>query len=291
MKRKLALFLAIVAIFTSVLAFAGCGKKDAANGDNNASGKSSSSDNSAGSDSAKKTAKSDMAYIKEKGTLVIGMTEYEPMNYKDKSTGEWTGFDTEFAQAVAAKLGVKVEFVVLSDWEQKFTELDSKSIDCIWNGMTITDEALKNASVTDPYVKNAQVVVAKKDIAAKYKSLDEMKDLAFAVEGGSAGNKAVEDAGIKNIIKLDAQSNTLTEVKTGASDACVIDITMANNMIGEGTSYSDLVQVCSLNEEEYGIAFRKGSDMTAEVNKIMAEMKQDGTLDNLAKKYDLTLVK
>lgn len=266
MKRKLALFLAIVAIFTSVLAFAGCGKSE-------------------------KTTKSDMAYIKEKGTLVIGMTEYEPMNYKDKSTGEWTGFDTEFAQAVAAKLGVKAEFIVLSDWEQKFTELDSKSIDCIWNGMTITDEALKNASVTDAYVKNAQVVVAKKDIAAKYKSLDEMKDLAFAVEGGSAGNKAVEDAGIKNIIKLDAQSNTLTEVKTGASDACVIDITMANKMIGEGTSYSDLVQVCSLNEEEYGIAFRKGSDMTAEVNKIMAEMKQDGTLDNLAKKYDLTLVK
>ena len=277
MKRKLALFLAIVAIFTSVLAFAGCGKKAVSNGD--------------GADKSEKTTKSDMAYIKEKGTLVIGMTEYEPMNYKDKSTGEWTGFDTEFAQAVAAKLGVKVEFIVLSDWEQKFTELDSKSIDCIWNGMTITDEALKNASVTDAYVKNAQVVVAKKDIAAKYKSLDEMKDLAFAVEGGSAGNKAVEDAGIKNIIKLDAQSNTLTEVKTGASDACVIDITMANNMIGEGTSYSDLVQVCSLNEEEYGIAFRKGSDMTAEVNKIMAEMKQDGTLDNLAKKYDLTLVK
>lgn len=277
MKRKLALFLAIVAIFTSVLAFAGCGKKDVSNGD--------------GADKSENTTKSDMAYIKEKGTLVIGMTEYEPMNYKDKSTGEWTGFDTEFAQAVAAKLGVKAEFIVLSDWEQKFTELDSKSIDCIWNGMTITDEALKNASVTDAYVKNAQVVVAKKDIAAKYKSLDEMKDLAFAVEGGSAGNKAVEDAGIKNIIKLDAQSNTLTEVKTGASDACVIDITMANNMIGEGTSYSDLVQVCSLNEEEYGIAFRKGSDMTAEVNKIMAEMKQDGTLDNLAKKYDLTLVK
>lgn len=275
MKRKLALFLAAVAIFTSVFAFAGCGKNDA-------------SDNSG---SSEKTTKSDMAYIKEKGVLVIGMTEYEPMNYKDKSTGEWTGFDTEFAQAVAEKLGVKAEFVVLSDWEQKFTELDSKSIDCIWNGMTITDEALKNASVTDAYVKNAQVVVAKKDIAAKYKSLDEMKDLAFAVEGGSAGNQAVEDAGIKNIIKLDAQSNTLTEVKTGASDACVIDITMADNMIGEGTSYSDLVQVCSLNEEEYGIAFRKGSDMTAEVNKIMAEMKQDGTLDNLAKKYSLTLVK
>ena len=180
MKRKLALFLAIVAIFTSVLAFAGCGKKDVSNGD--------------GADKSEKTTKSDMAYIKEKGTLVIGMTEYEPMNYKDKSTGEWTGFDTEFAQAVAAKLGVKAEFIVLSDWEQKFTELDSKSIDCIWNGMTITDEALKNASVTDAYVKNAQVVVAKKDIAAKYKSLDEMKDLAFAVEGGSAGNKAVEDA-------------------------------------------------------------------------------------------------
>ena len=268
MKRKLALFLAVVAIITSVFAFAGCGKKDSADTSNTTS---------------------DLAYVQGKGKLVIGMTEYEPMNYKEN--GEWTGFDTEFAIAVCEKLGVEAEFVVLADWEQKFFELDSKSVDCVWNGMTITDEALANASVTDAYVKNAQVVVTKKDIADKYTSLDEMKELKFAVENGSAGHGVLKDNDFKNVVAVTAQSDALTEVESGSADACVIDITMAENMTGEGTSYSDLAQALTLNEEEYGIAFRKGSDLTAKVNEIMAEMKQDGTLDNLAKKYNLTLVK
>lgn len=272
MKRKLALFLAVVAIITSVFAFAGCGKKDDA-------------DTSAPSGNAS----SDLAYVQGKGKLIIGITEYEPMNYKEN--GEWTGFDTEFAIAVCEKLGVEAEFVVLADWEQKFFELDSKSVDCVWNGMTITDEALANASVTDAYVKNAQVVVTKKDIADKYTSLDEMKELNFAVENGSAGHGVLKDNNFKNVVAVTAQSDALTEVESGSVDACVIDITMANNMTGEGTSYSDLAQALTLNEEEYGIAFRKGSDLTAKVNEIMAEMKQDGTLDNLAKKYNLTLVK
>ena len=268
MKRKLALFLAVVAIITSVFAFAGCGKKDDADTSNTTS---------------------DLAYVQGKGKLVIGMTEYEPMNYKEN--GEWTGFDTEFARAVCKKLGVEAEFVVLADWDQKFFELDSKSVDCVWNGMTITDEALANASVTDAYVKNAQVVVTKKDIADKYTSLDEMKELKFAVENGSAGHGVLKDNNFKNVVAVTAQSDALTEVESGSVDACVIDITMANNMTGEGTSYSDLAQALTLNEEEYGIAFRKGSDLTAKVNEIMAEMKQDGTLDNLATKYNLTLVK
>ena len=170
MKRKLALFLAVVAIITSVFAFAGCGKKDN------------------GADTSNTT--SDLAYVQGKGKLIIGITEYEPMNYKEN--GEWTGFDTEFAIAVCEKLGVKAEFVVLADWDQKFFELDSKSVDCVWNGMTITDEALANASVTDAYVKNAQVVVTKKDIADKYTSLDEMKELNFAVENGSAGHELLK---------------------------------------------------------------------------------------------------
>lgn len=274
MKRKLALFLAVVAIITSVFAFAGCSKKDEGNDDSSAP--------------ANNTA-SDLAYVQNKGKLIIGMTEYKPMNYKEN--GEWTGFDTEFALAVCKKLGVEAEFVVLADWDQKFVELDSKSIDCVWNGMTITDEALKNASVTDAYVENAQVVVTKKDIADKYTSLDEMKELNFAVENGSAGHEVLKESGIKNVVAVTAQSDALTEVESGSADACVIDITMAQNMTGEGTSYSDLTQALKLNEEKYGIAFRKGSDLTAKVNEIMAEMMQDGTLDNLAKKYNLTLVK
>ena len=269
MKKKIALVLAIIVALGAILAFAGCNKQD-------------------GTD--KDTKNSDLAYVQDNGKLVIGITEYEPMNYKEN--GEWTGFDTEFAQAVCAELGVKAEFFVLADWETKFLELNSKSVDCIWNGMTITDEALKNASVSDPYVKNAQVIVANKDTAAKYSSLEEMKDLKFAVEGESAGHKEIKGkVADENIAVLANQSDALLEVASGSADACVIDITMANNMTGEGTSYATLTQVCSLNEEEYGIAFRTGSDITAKVNEIMAEMKANGKLDALAEKYDLTLVK
>ena len=269
MKKKIALVLAIIVALGAILAFAGCNKQD-------------------GTD--KDTKNSDLAYVQDNGKLVIGITEYEPMNYKEN--GEWTGFDTEFAQAVCAELGVKAEFFVLADWETKFLELNSKSDDCIWNGMTITDEALKNASVSDPYVKNAQVIVANKDTAAKYSSLEEMKDLKFAVEGESAGHKEIKGkVADENIAVLANQSDALLEVASGSADACVIDITMANNMTGEGTSYATLTQVCSLNEEEYGIAFRKDSDITAKVNEIMAEMKANGKLDALAEKYDLTLVK
>ncbi len=265
MKKKLALVLAIIVALASILALAGCSKNE------------TSTD-------------SDLAYVQDKGTLIVGITEYAPMNFEDKATGEWTGFDTEFAQAVAKELGVKAEFIVI-DWDNKFPELNSKSIDCIWNGMTITDEALKNASVSDAYVKNAQVVVAKADVASKYTSLEDMKDLAFAAESGSAGEKVIKDAGIKNYTAVLAQSDALMEVSAGSVDACVIDITMANAMTGEGTSYANLTQVCSLNEEEYGIAFRKGSDLTAKVNEIMTKFKTDGTLDALAAEYGLTLVK
>ncbi len=265
MKKKLALVLAIILTFASIFTLAGCGDD-------------------------KNVADSDLAYVKENGKMIIGITEYAPMNYKEN--GEWTGFDTEFAQAVCKELGVEAEFLVLADWETKFLELKSKSVDCIWNGMTITDEALKNASVTDAYVKNAQVVVVKAEDADKYKSLDEMKNLKFAVEGESAGHGAIkETVASENIIVLPNQSDTLTEVKTGSADACVIDITMANNMIGEGTNFAELSKGLVLNEEEYGIAFREGSDITAEVNRIMAEMKADGRLDDLAAKYELTLVK
>lgn len=218
--------------------------------------------------------------------LVIGITYYEPMNYKDEN-GVLTGFDTEFAEAVCKKLGKTPEFIVI-DWDNKFIELNSDTIDCIWNGMTITDEALANAAVSNPYVKNAQVVVTKASIAGQYKSFEEMKDLTFAAEAGSAGEECIKDAGYK-CTSVTAQSDALQEVNTGAADACVIDITMANSMIGEGTSYSALTQAFSLNEEEYGIACRKGDTLVDDINRIMAEMKADGSLKALADKYELTL--
>ena len=233
---------------------------------------------------------SDLAAVKKAGKLVVGITDYAPMDYKDEN-GEWTGFDAEFAQMFADELGVKCEFFVISDWGKKFLELETKQIDAVWNGMTITEEAKLNSSVSDAYVINAQVLVMKADVIGNYADAASIMDLAVAVENGSAGQSAAEEAGVKNIILVQDQGAALMEVAAGTSDACVIDITMANAMTGEGTSYADLTYNLSLNEEEYGVSFRKDSDLTAKFNEFKAKLLADGTLDALAEKYGLTLVK
>ncbi len=231
----------------------------------------------------------DLAAVKDKGTLVVGITEYEPMDYLDEN-GEWTGFDAEFARAFADELGVEAEFVVI-DWGQKFYELESGAIDCVWNGMTITDEALANASVGNPYVVNAQVVVMDESKLADYPDTESLKSLTFAVESSSAGQAALDAVGITNYVEVLEQSDALMEVGAGSVDACVIDITMADATTADGASYAELGYTVSLTSEEYGVAFRKDSNMTAAFNEFMADMLADGTLQALAKKYNLTLAK
>ena len=171
----------------------------------------------------------DFDYIQEKGKLIIGITDYEPMNYKDEN-GDWTGFDTEFALAICAKLGVEAEFVEI-DWDNKFVALESKAIDCIWNGMTISDDVIKNTSCSVAYVKNAQVVVMKADKASQYSAAVDMADLTFAVESGSAGAAAAEENKFANVVEVGTQTDALLEVKSGSCDACIIDLTMANAMV------------------------------------------------------------
>ena len=236
-----------------------------------------------------KSSGSDMEYIKNKGTMVVGVTIYEPMDYKDEN-GEWIGFDAEFAKLVAEELDVEAEFVII-DWKKKYTELSIKEIDDIWNGMTITDDVKNNTSYTNPYVINAQVVVTKANVAANYKNADSIKDISIAVENDSAGMQALDAVGITDYTMLQDQAAALMEVASGTSDACVIDITMANALTGAGKQYSDLAIAFELTSEYYGIAFRKGSDMTEKVNELMAKWMNDGTLDALAAKYNVTLVK
>ena len=231
---------------------------------------------------------SDLKAIQDKGKIVVGITDYAPMDYKDEN-GEWTGFDAEFARLFAEELGVECEFFVISDWGKKFLELETKQIDAVWNGMTITEEATLNASVSDPYVVNAQVLVMKADVIGNYADAASIVDLAVAVENGSAGQAAAEEAGVKNIIAVQDQGAALMEVAAGTSDACVIDITMANAMTGEGTNYADLAPGLALTSEEYGVAFRKESDLTAKFNAFMDKIAADGTLQGLASKYSLTL--
>ena len=231
---------------------------------------------------------SDLANIQKKGKLVVGITDYAPMDYKDEN-GQWTGFDAEFAQLFAKELGVDCEFYVIADWGKKFLELDTDQIDVIWNGMTITEEVKLNTNCSDAYVVNAQVLVMKSDVIGNYTDVAALKDLTVAVENGSAGQAAAEEAGVGNIILTQDQAAALMEVAAGTSDACVIDITMANAMTGEGTSYANLAPGMSLTSEEYGVGFRKDSDITAKFNEFMAKLKADGTLQALADKYALTL--
>ena len=219
--------------------------------------------------------------------LVIGYTIYEPMNYMED--GKLTGFDTEFAEAVCEKLGVTPEFVEIN-WDTKFVTLDSKKIDCIWNGMTISDEVKKNCDVSKAYVKNAQVVVMKKDVIENYADVESLKGLKFAAEAGSAGEAAIKDNGLDGAYSpVAAQTDALLAVMGGQADACVIDITMAKSMTAEGTSYDALTYSLELTSEEYGIGFRKGDELTGKVDAIIDELNADGTLPALAEKYALNL--
>ena len=241
-----------------------------------------------GSAAASQTAAGDLDYIKGKGKMVIGYTVYEPMNYTD-ADGNFTGFDTELATAVCEKLGVEPEFVEIN-WDTKVVELDAKSIDCIWNGMTLTDDIMANTATTKAYAKNAQVVVVKD--GTDYASTANLVGKTVVAEAGSAGEAAIE--GDENLAQADyvsksVQTDCLMEVAAGTADAAVLDLTLANAMIGEGTDYASLKIVDELNAEEYGVAFRKGSDAAAAVDAAFDELKADGTMQALADKYDLAL--
>lgn len=269
MKKLISLVLMALMIVT---ALCGCGAGE------------TPSDNS----STPPVVKTDLEYVQEKGTLIVGMTDYAPMNYKEEGSDEWTGFDTEFALAFGEKLGVNVEFFELADWGGKVNELNTKNIDCVWNGMTITDELKEAMAISNPYVINAQVIVCKEANKDTYKDKASIENAKIAVEGGSVAEKLVTD--FANVTPCQNMAATLLEVTSGSCDVAIIDITMAKAMLGEGTSYPNLVYTGSLSEEQYGVGFRTGSELCEKLNELMAEMKADGSLQALATKYDVALV-
>ena len=271
MKKKL---LAFVLAAGMVASMAACG--------NTNSNGSASADNSKDTSATAESTDSDLAYVKDKGTLVVGITDFEPMDYQNEN-GNWIGFDADLASAFAESLGVDVEFVEI-DWDNKILELDGKTIDCVWNGMTLTDEVTSSMACTNAYCNNAQVVVVPSDVADKYQDKESLKDLTFAVESGSAGEAQAQELGL-NYTAVTAQSDALMEVAAGTSDAAIIDSLMAAAMVGEGTGYSNLTYTIGLNDEEYGVGFRKGSDLTAELNNFFKSSYADGSMEQIAEKY------
>lgn len=232
---------------------------------------------------------SDYDYVKANGSLKIGYTVYDPMNYTDEN-GEFVGFDTEYAKAVCEKLGVEPEFIEIN-WDTKEVNLNAKDIDCIWNGFTITEEREEQLDFTSPYILNKQVVVIRKADADKYKDTASLASANITAEKASAGESAIkDDENLKNAayVESDVQTSALMAVKAFTSDACVVDYTVAYAMVGEG-DYADLMVVEGLDlaVEEYGIGFRSGSDLVEKVNQITSELISDGTFDAIAQKYDL----
>ncbi len=233
-------------------------------------------------DKGKDAADSDMEYVKDKGTLVVGITEFEPMDYQD-ADGNWIGFDADMAAAFAESLGVKVEFQII-DWDNKVFELNGKTIDVVWNGMTLTDEVKSAMECSNAYCLNAQMVIVPADVADQYQTVDSVKELSFAVEAGSAGKDEVEALGA-TFTEVADQATALLEVSSKTADAAVIDSLMAAAMVGEGTSYADLAYTVGLNSEEYGVGFRKGSDLAEALNEFFKTSYEDGTMMEIAETY------
>ena len=266
----------------SVLALSLCFSLAACSGGSSATPapESNAPETSAPADTA--PAESDLAYVQDKGTLVVGITEFEPMDYQD-ADGNWIGFDADMAKAFAESLGVTAEFQLI-EWDNKVMELDGKTIDVVWNGMTLTDEVLSAMECSNAYCNNAQVVVLPADVAADYPDAASMSGLNFAVESGSAGQAQADENGFSYTEVLD-QATAVLEVSSGTADAAIIDSLMAGAMVGEGTSYADLTYTIQLNSEEYGVGFRKGSDLAAALNQFFVDSYADGTMTALAETY------
>ena len=273
MKKMFATMLAL----SMCLSLAACGPKSSA------STSGSSAGTSASSASGSQTAASDVDYVKEKGTLIVGMTDFAPMDYKAEGSDEWIGFDADMAKAFAESLGVEVEFLEIN-WDNKALELENKGVDAVWNGMTLTDDVKALMATSDPYCLNGQVVVLPADVADQYQTAESLSGLSFAVENGSAGMEQAEAAGL-DYVAMDTQAKALMEVASGTSDAAIIDLLMAGAMVGEGTSYPDLTYTVQLNSEEYGVGFRKGSDLAEAFNSFWKEAYDTGTVMETAEKY------
>lgn len=227
----------------------------------------------------------------KKPTVVIGYTIYEPMNYLDEN-GNLVGFDTELAKAVFEKLGYEVIFKEIK-WESKYTDLDSNTIDCIWNGFTCNtadDDGVLRAEKVDfsyNYMENLQVVVVNKNSAIA--SADDLKDKIGVAELGSAGEGyANEFEGI--IYKgFGKQTDCLFQVNAGTADFAVVDAQLARSYVGKG-DYANLMIVENLSSEVeyYAIGFKKGSDLTSKVNEQLVALAADGTIAKLAEKYGVS---
>ena len=258
MKKIVALLLSAILLMTC---FAGCGSAGTAGGDEGAK------------------------------TIVVGYTIYEPMNYFDENN-QLVGFDTELAKAVFGNLGYTVIFQEI-DWNQKYTDLDSGAIDCVWNGFTCNcadDDGILRSEKVDfsyNYMENRQVIVVKADSGIA--TAEDLAGKQGAVESGSAGETYANTFEGANIKGFNYQTDCLFEVNAGSVDFAVVDAQLAKSYCGKG-DYANLQIVDALSSEVefYAIGFKKGSELTAQVNAELEKLAADGTIAKLAETYGVS---
>ena len=277
MKKLIALLLAVLML--SVV-FVGCGgNKDADNG----------SDDS-------------WTKVESAGKFILGLDDsFPPMGYRDTETGEIIGFDIDLAQEVCDRLGIELVKQPI-DWDANITELNSGTIDCIWNGLTWTEERDANMSLSIPYMLNTQVILVLND--SEYQAREDLAGKVVGVQSGSSGENAVNDSeefkdSLADVIGIANYTNALQELRNGTIDAIVIDEVVANGFIEANPGDFRLIQKDGkddfLTEEEYVIGFRKAD--AALKNKVidtLREMKEDGKLAEISTKWfggDITTIK
>lgn len=266
MKRHYKKISVVLLAATILLLLAGCGK------------------NKGEEDSVLKEGQSDVEYIQSKGTLLVGVTDFAPMDYHDGN--QWTGFDAELAEAFAQSLGVKLKLVEI-DWDKKTELLKKGSIDCIWNGMTMSEELQETISCSDPYLSNAQVVVLREGETDKYSTAKDCQHLLFAVEAGSTGQSLLKEMKYR-YTSFSTQKEALQSVSEKKADAAVTDIIMAAYYTGAGQEFDDLGFSISLNNEKICVGCRKNSDLTEKINEFLNAAYEDGTISSLAEQYGIS---
>ena len=223
----------------------------------------------------------------QKEKLIVGITDYEPMDFKDPETGEWIGFDAELAKMFAESLGKECVFVEI-DWDNKVAEINNGSIDLIWNGMTASDELGEKIDFSVSYAKNAQVAVAKKNSGI---TKDQVPTLKIAVEGGSAGETVANEIKTTGTISDPGdQVMALTEVASGNSEVAIVDITLAQSVLGKG-AFADLeiVSGASYGDEIFAVGIKQGNTIKADLDAFLKAKYADGTMTELATKYNVGL--
>ncbi len=239
-----------------------------------------------------------LKYIQDNGKFILGLDDsFPPMGFRD-ANDNIVGFDIDLATAVCEKLGVELVIQPI-EWDAKEQELNTKNIDCIWNGFSITEERLQNLTMTQPYMTNSISLVVPKD--SEITSMEAMAGKKLAVQSGSSAeatldsdeNKEFKDS-LGQINPFGDYETALMDMETGNSDAVLMDSVVADYMIAEaGKDY--VVLDDTLLVDEYAIGFRKGEEaLCAAIETALKELKEDGTISEISTKWfgsDVTIIK